>query len=46
MKVKVEFECEVYAAFSDPWFAVNDELKHTGLDYISNLEVTEIKEEK
>ena len=44
MKVRVTFECEVYACGHSEWFAVHDELEHTGLDRISNLEVEEIED--
>ena len=41
MKVKVEFECEIYSAnyTPSPWFTVNDELKHTSFDCVENLKV-------
>jgi len=39
MKVKVVFECEIYPIEYTPWFTVNDELKHTNLDYVDNLSV-------
>lgn len=39
MKVKVVFECEIYPTNRAPWFTVNDELKHTGFDYVENLSV-------
>lgn len=39
MKVKIVFECEIYPTDYTPWFAVNDELKHTGFDCVNNLSV-------
>ena len=47
MKVKVEFECEIYSENYTPWFAVNDEIKHTNLECVENLKVfnAETKEE-
>lgn len=43
MKVKVEFECEIYPTNYTPWFTVNDELKHTDFEHINNLTVTDIE---
>lgn len=28
MKVKVEFECEIYPEHYTPWFTVNDIIEH------------------
>lgn len=39
MKIKVEFECEIYPVEYTPWFTVNNELKYTNLDCIESLEV-------
>lgn len=39
MKVKVVFECEIYPTDYTSWFAVNDELEHTGFDCVNNLSV-------
>ena len=39
MKVKVEFECDIYPLDYTPWFTVHDELEHTNLDYVNNLNV-------
>lgn len=39
MKVKVEFECEIYSNQFTPWFAVNDEIIHTNLECVENLKV-------
>ena len=39
MKIKVEFECEIYPVEYTPWFTVNNELNYTNLDYIESLEV-------
>ena len=44
MKVKVTFECEVYPYGHSEWSAVYDELEHTRLDYVHNLDVEEIEE--
>ena len=38
MKIKVEFECEIYPE-NTPWFTVNNEIKYTNLDCIESLEV-------
>ena len=46
MRVKVTFECEVYPCGHSEWFAVHDELEHTGLDRICNLEIEEIEEDE
>lgn len=43
MKVKVEFECEIYPENYMPWFTVNDEIKHTGLDCVENLKVFDVE---
>lgn len=37
MKVRIEFECEIYSEKSTPWFAVNDEIIHTNLECVENL---------
>lgn len=39
MKVRVEFECEIYSDKYTPWFTANDELIHTNLEYVENLKV-------
>lgn len=39
MKVKVEFECEIYSDKYTPWFAVNDEIEHTNFECVENLRV-------
>lgn len=39
MKVKVEFECEVYKGDYTPWFAIHDVFEHTNLDCVENLKV-------
>ena len=39
MKVKVSFECEVYSTEYTPWFAVDNELNHTNLEQVNNLQV-------
>lgn len=43
MKVKIEFECEIYPENYTPWFTANDELKHTNLEYIKNLKVFDVE---
>lgn len=47
MKVKVEFECEIYSDKYTLWFAVNDEIEHTNFECVENLRVfnTETGEE-
>lgn len=39
MKVRVEFECEIYSDKYMPWFAVNDEIEHTNFECVENLKV-------
>ena len=39
MKVKVEFECEIYPVEYTPWFTVNDEIVHTNLECVEKLKV-------
>ncbi len=43
MRVKVEFECEVYTTDFTPWFKMNYELKHTDLECIENLKVFDVE---
>lgn len=47
MKVKIEFECEIYPEYYTPWFTVNDIIEHTNLECVENLKVfnAETKEE-
>ena len=46
MKVKVEFECEIYPCERTPWFEVCDELNHTGFDQVNNLRVFDVETEE
>lgn len=39
MKVKVEFECEVYSINDQTWFKIYDEIEHTRLDCVQNFKV-------
>lgn len=39
MKVKVEFECDVYSINSRTWFKIYDEIKKTQLDGIQEVKV-------
>lgn len=39
MKVKVEFDCEIFPDGTTPWFFVHNELKHVDMDCIDNLKV-------
>lgn len=39
MKVKIEFECEIYPEKFTPWFTVNDEIQRTNLECVDNLKV-------
>lgn len=39
MKIRVEFECDVYSISSETWFKVYDEITRTQLDYIQNVKV-------
>ena len=39
MKVRIEFECEIYSEKSTPWFTVNDEIIHTNFECVENLKV-------
>ena len=43
MKVKVEFECEIYPVDYSPWFTVHDRLEHTDLDRVNNLKVLNVE---
>lgn len=43
MKVKVEFECEIYPEYYTPWFTVNDIIEHTNLECVENLRVFDAK---
>lgn len=43
MKVRVEFECEIYSDKFIPWFAVNDEIMHTNLECVENLKVVDVE---
>ena len=39
MKVKIEFECEIYPEKFTPWLTVNDEIQCTNLECMENLKV-------
>jgi len=39
MKVKVEFECEIFPDGTTPWFFIYDALKHCGVEYAETLKV-------
>lgn len=39
MKVKIEFECEIYPEKFTPWFTVNDEIQRINLECVENLKV-------
>ena len=39
MKIRVEFECDVYSINDQTWFKVYDEVNHTQLDCIQNVKV-------
>ena len=39
MKIRVEFECDVYSINDQTWFKVYDEVNRTQLDYIQNVKV-------
>ena len=43
MKVRVEFECEIYSDKYTPWFAVNDEIIHTNFECVENLKVFDVE---
>lgn len=43
MKVRVEFECEIYSDKHTPWFAVNDEIIHTNFECVENLKVFDVE---
>lgn len=43
MKVRVEFECEIYSDKYTPWFAVNDEIEHTNFERVENLKVFNVE---
>ena len=43
MKVKVEFEYEIYSEYYTPWLAINDEIEHTKLECVENLKVFDSK---
>ena len=39
MKIKVEFECDVYSINDQTWFKVYDEINRTQFDCIQNVKV-------
>lgn len=43
MKVKIEFECEIYPDKFTPWFTVNDEIIHTNFECVENLKVFDVE---
>lgn len=47
MRVKVEFECDIYCADSeyDAWLRINDILNSTSMiDFVNRLDVTKVGE--
>lgn len=47
MKVKIEFECEIYSQNFTPWFVVNDEIIHTNFECVWKiLKCLMLKQEK
>lgn len=43
MKVKIEFECEIFPGGTTPWFFVHSELNHADIDCIDNLKVYDVE---
>ena len=39
MKVKVEFECEIFPGGTTPWFFIHNELKHMDIECVDSLKV-------
>lgn len=39
MKIRVEFECDVYAINDQTWFKIYEEVNRTQLDCIQNVKV-------
>lgn len=39
MKIRVEFECDVYSINEETWFRISDEINRTQLDCIQNIKI-------
>lgn len=46
MRYKIEFTCELPFSNFTPWFTANDELNHTNFEYIEELDVIPVDEQR